>query len=110
MDWQLSVANAATQPLFQQLVRLPPDRRDPGAIARHTQEAVAAMSLLDRALPGDGLLLGSDLTAADIAVGVTLHRYMSLDIARPYLASLARYYHGLASRPAFATFVAIGKP
>jgi glutathione S-transferase len=110
MDWQIGVLAAALQPVFWELVRKQPGERDSGLLDRCTRETVAAMTLLDGRLGDVPFLAGDALTAADVAVGVGVHRYFALPLDRPHLPALAAYHERLAARPTFAAHVAIGKP
>jgi glutathione S-transferase len=110
MDWQLSALNPPLQTLFVQLVRLGEDKRDTAIVKASLAAAHRQLEVLARALPESGFLEGDAVTAADVAVGVMLHRYYAL-VQRPEAdQSVARYHAALAARPGFAVRVAIGKP
>jgi glutathione S-transferase len=44
---------------------------------------------------------------ADITAGTSLYRYFELDIERPQLAQVERWYRALQERPAFRAHVMI---
>jgi glutathione S-transferase len=71
-----------------------------GRVARHLQ-------LLDRHLADRRFMAGTALSLADIAVGTTLYRYFNVDIARPHVPGVERYYSTLQSRPAYQRHVMI---
>ena len=52
-------------------------------------------------------MLGEALTLADIVAGTSLYRYFELEIERPKLAQVERWYHRLQERPAFREHVMI---
>jgi glutathione S-transferase len=58
-------------------------------------------------LEGRSFLLGDALTLADITAGTSLYRYFELEIERPQLRQVERWYHALAQRPAYREHVMI---
>ena len=69
--------------LFWKLVRKPPDKRDPKAIARHLAAAARAFVKLDFHLKNNVYLAGNKFTMADIPAGMMLYRWFEMDISRP---------------------------
>ena len=110
MDWQLSVVAPPMTAVFINLIRLPEDQRDMGAVEKNRDLLARAMTLLDGEL-GDGPhMLGRDFTLADIPLGVVANRWFELPIGRETLNNLARYYGTLRERAGYARFVACGIP
>jgi glutathione S-transferase len=105
MDWQLSTAQPAIGPVFQGLVRTPPERRDQAAIAAGAERLVAAMRLLDAHLAGRRFVAGDALTVGDVPVGCVCWRYRELPIARPDLPNLERWFGELEARDAYRRHV-----
>jgi glutathione S-transferase len=62
---------------------------------------------LDRLLEGRSFLLGDALTLADITAGTSLYRYFELEIERPPLPQVERWYRTLQGRAAFRDHVMI---
>jgi len=62
---------------------------------------------LDRLLEGRSFLLGETLSLADITAGTSLYRYYELEIERPQLSQVERWYQTLQQRPAFREHVMI---
>ncbi|MBY0254180.1 MAG: glutathione S-transferase family protein [Methylobacterium organophilum] len=110
MDWQLSALNPPLSQLFTQLVRTPMERRDQAAVRSALDAAHAQLEILARSLRSDAFLFGHEVTAADVALGVMLHRYFSLVSEPKAGAQVTRYHEALAARPGFTKYVAIGKP
>ena len=50
-------------------------------------------------------LLGETLSFADITAGTSLYRYFELEIARPPLPAVERWYRRLQQRPPFREHV-----
>src|SRR3954447_13279372 len=58
MDWQLSVMAPAITPVFWQLVRTPPEKRDQKAIDTGKEKTVAAAKMMDEQLGRTPYLAG----------------------------------------------------
>jgi len=93
--------------LFWRLVRTPPSKRDPQAIARHHEATVARFKLLDGRLQGRDYLAGNRLTIADIPAGMTLYRWYAMDVERPRTPNVDAWYARLEERPAYRTGICI---
>lgn len=105
MDWQLTTVHPALGPVFQGLIRTPPERRDAAAIAAGAERLVAAMRLLDGHLAGAAFVAGDALTMGDLPVGCVCWRYRELPIARPDLPNLERWFEALQTREAYRRHV-----
>jgi hypothetical protein len=62
---------------------------------------------LDRLLEGRSFLLGETLSLADITAGTSLYRYFELEIERPNLPQVERWYRTLQERQAYRTHIMI---
>jgi glutathione S-transferase len=108
MDW----SQTALQPdflvgVFWGFYRTPEEQRDWPAIRAALARCASHFGKLDRVLDGRPFLLGDALSLADITAGTSLYRYFELDIERPPLPNLARWYEALQQRAAFRTHVMI---
>ncbi|HEY3792877.1 MAG TPA: glutathione S-transferase [Bradyrhizobium sp.] len=108
MDW----SQTALQPdflsgVFWGFYRTPEDKRNWPAIRASLARCAGHFERLDRLLEGRSFLLGDDLTLADITAGTSLYRYFELEIERPKLAQVERWYRTLQQRQAFRTHVMI---
>jgi glutathione S-transferase len=106
MDFQQTIVNARMVAVFHPLVRLPPEQRDPAAIAAATAAFTAAWDMLMPELERGPFIAGEDFTLADIPLGVLVHRYFALPLDRPERPALRAWYDRLLSRPAYAAHVA----
>jgi len=106
MDWQLSVMGPAITPVFWGLIRTPPEKRDPNAIAAAKVKTIEAAQLLDRQLGKTQHLAGDAFSYGDIPVGIMMYRYMQLIPERPATLNLDRWYAAISSRQAFKDQVA----
>ena len=108
MDW----SQTALQPdflsgVFWGFFRTPEDKRNWPAIRAALARCEVDFRKLDRLLDGRPFLLGETLSLADIAAGTSLYRYFELDIDRPSLPEVERWYRTLQQRTAFREHVMI---
>ena len=93
--------------IFWGFYRTPEAQRDNAAIAQSIATCGQHFTLLDGMLAQHTFLLGEQLRTADIAIGTALFRYLNLDIERPALPHVHRYYAALSERPAYQEHVMI---
>ena len=96
MDW----SQTALQPdflngVFWGFFRTPAPQRNWPAIRAALARCEVHFGKLDRLLDGRPFLLGETLSLADIAAGTSLYRYFGLEIDRPPLPEVDRWYHAL---------------
>ncbi|MGI9382843.1 MAG: glutathione S-transferase family protein [Methyloligellaceae bacterium] len=108
MDW----AQTALQPdfvrgVFWAFYRTPEDRRDMAAVQRKVAQCGNHFKLLDGILEGRNYLLGDELSLADIPAGTNLYRYFNIDIDRPHVPNVERWFSALQERPAFREHVMV---
>ena len=108
MDW----SQTALQPdfltgVFWGFYRTPEDQRNWPAIRTAIARCAQHFAKLDRLLEQNPFLLGSELSLADITAGTALYRYFELEIERPALPAVERWYAALQKREAFRTHVMI---
>jgi glutathione S-transferase len=108
MDW----SHTALQPdflvgVFWGFYRMPEDKRNWPAINAALARCANDFAKLDRLLEGRTFLLGEALTLADITAGTSLYRYFELEIERPSLPQVERWYRTLREREPFRTHIMI---
>jgi glutathione S-transferase len=106
MDMQQTLLTPPQSRMFVGLVRTPPEKRDPSAIAAAVLEAGRGWAMLDAKLSGQEFLFGAKPSIADIAFGVHAHRWFVLPIERPELPALRAWYERLLTRAPYATHCA----
>jgi glutathione S-transferase len=106
LDVQQTLLTGPAGRVFIGLVRTPPEKRDPAAIAAATVEAGRAWAIVAAKLAGRDFLFGPKPSIADIAFGVNVHRWFALPIERPDLPALRGWYERLLTRPPYATHCA----
>jgi glutathione S-transferase len=105
MDWQLSVLGPAMTPVFWNLIRTPPEKRDAAVIEASRKASIDALKILDVHLVSRDFIGGTALTMGDIPVAPFVHRWYALPIERPKLANLEKYYARLAELPGYKAHV-----
>src|SRR6478752_1064798 len=107
MDWQLSVIGPAITPVFWGLIRTPPEKRDPNAIAAGKEKTIAAAKIMDAQLGKTQFMAGDAFSYGDIPVGIMIYRYTQLIPEREGTPNLDRWYAAISSRPAFKEQIAV---
>lgn len=111
MEWQTTTSNIGIRDLFFGLIVKDPSATGDDFLAKARTQATQAMTLLDAQLADTGAFVaGDDLTIADCALGIFVHRWFSLPIERADLPALAAYYDRLKARQAFEETVIAGGP
>jgi glutathione S-transferase len=108
MDW----SQTALQPdflvgVFWGFYRTPEEKRNWPAIRAALARCAKDFEKLERLLEGRSFLLGDELSLADITAGTSLYRYFELEIERPSLPGVERWYGTLQKRAAFRQHVII---
>lgn len=101
MDWHTSVLWFNLRPLFVELVRRTPDKRDAKVVEGAHKKTADAMQILEAQLAGRDFVAGAGFTLGDIPLGCAVYRWMNLPIERPKLARLDAWYGRLQQRPAY---------
>jgi len=108
MDWsQTSLQPDFLVGVFWGFYRTPEDKRNWPAIRASLARCVRHFEKLERLLERRSFLLGDALTLADITAGTSLYRYFELEVERPPLPQVERWYRTLAQRAAFRDHVMI---
>lgn len=111
MDWQASDFNNSWRVPFQALVRKNPDFQDARVIEKAAQVFANMVGIVDAQLGRTGAYIAGDrFTAADIAIGLSIHRWFSTPIPRPQYLNVDRYYSRLLERSGFRRYGRDGGP
>jgi glutathione S-transferase len=104
MDWQATEFNNAWRYAFLALARKNPAFTDAAQIAASIQSWTEHIAILDAQLADTGAFVaGAHFTAADIPIGLSVHRWFATPFARPAFGAVTDYYDRLSQRPAFMT-------
>jgi glutathione S-transferase len=108
MDWsQTSLQPDFLNGVFWGFYRTPEAKRNMTAVNAALARCAGHFGKLDRLLEGQTFMLGETLSLADIAAGTSLYRYFELEIERPSLPHVERWYRTLQARQAYRTHVMI---
>ncbi|MBI4184066.1 MAG: glutathione S-transferase [Proteobacteria bacterium] len=107
MDWHLSTVAPLMRPIFINLVRTPPEKRDMAAVAKATRELGDKLRILDAHLKARRFVAGDSLSMGDIPLGIIAYRWFGMALERPDLPSLRAWYDRLSGRPAYREHVMI---
>lgn len=102
LDWQASDLNGAWRYAFMALVRHSPEHGD----ARQTQRSLDAWHRFMRVLEGrlvdtGAYVAGETFSLADIAVGLSVHRWYQTPFEHPHLDAVDDYYRRIERRAGF---------
>ena len=106
MDWQLGALNAPMTTIFFTHVRIPEPDRDYAAAGKARDAAEALWGMVEAKLGTNPFLCGADLTIADIALGIYVHRWFALPIERKPMPALNAWYGRLKRRPGYVAHAA----
>ncbi|MFM9859806.1 glutathione S-transferase [Pseudoxanthobacter sp. M-2] len=107
MDWTTASFAPPFTNVFLPLVRFPPEKRDPAAIAAAAADCGKLLAIVDEALAGRPFLGGDRLTVGDIPLGCAAYGYFNLPIERPSLPNVEAWYQRLTERKAYQDAVMI---
>ena len=111
MDWQGSDFNNSWHYAFQGLIRKSARHTDLSAIQESAREFSRAVAIINGVLRRGGpYIAGPTFTVADIAIGLSIHRWRSVPIGRPELPHVDQYYARLCERAGFRLYGRDGGP
>ncbi|MFZ6688705.1 glutathione S-transferase family protein [Undibacterium sp. SXout11W] len=111
MDWQATELNNSWRYAFMALVRKSPAHTDQEAIAASIESWNRHMKIFEMQLERTGTYaLGAEFTLADIVLGLSVHRWISMPMERPALQAVSAYYERLSLRVAFMQYGRNGLP
>jgi glutathione S-transferase len=106
MDWQLTTAIVGVRGLFMGLHIKDEGFTRPELIEANKAQAEQSMSIMDTALAGSGgYIAGKNLTIADCALAIYVHRWYALPLERPDYPALIEYYDRLKQREPFQKWI-----
>lgn len=108
MDWgQTALQPSFLNGIFFGYYRTPAEKRDWESIRFYMARVAKQFGILDQELQKSPYLGGDTLSLADIAVGTILYRYYELDLEKPSLPQVERWYALLQERQAFRDTVMV---
>ena len=99
LGWQAAELNPPWGYAVNALIRHTPGYDDPAKVTESMQRWGKVMQILEAQLArGQGFVAGDDFTIADIAIGLSIHRWMSIPAEKPALPAVKAYYERLLTR------------
>jgi glutathione S-transferase len=106
LDWYHTEGYGHLRDVFWQLIRTPAAERDHELIEAQRAALDPKLAIPDAQLRETAFIAGEHFTIADIAMGLLVHRWYRLDVARTAYPALERWYDALSRRPAFQEYCA----
>lgn len=101
LGWQGTELNPSWGYAVYALIRKLPGYDDPAEIAASIARWSAKMQILENELArGRPFIAGDGLTVADIALGLSIHRWYAVAADKPDFPAIGAYYDRLRARPA----------
>ena len=105
MDWYASRLNAPMTTIFWNVIRHPPEKRNPDAVTAATTEAAKLWAILNEELSKKDFVGGATPSISDIPVGCAIHRWSAMDFDKPSFTNVDAWYARLSSRSPYQTHV-----
>jgi glutathione S-transferase len=107
VEWTATTFAPAMAPIFMNKIRLPADKADEEAVRRAERSSATVFRLADRLLGRKPFVAGRAFSYGDIPLGATYWRYQNLEIDRPPLPNLDRWFEALQARPGYRQWVMV---
>ncbi len=101
MEWYSTTLWNHMKPIFWNLVRTPPEKRNMADVEDNRQKLAAYLAMADTHLANNPYLAGKAFTMGDIPLAVLCHRWFNLPIERPAMPNLERWFKAMGERAAF---------
>jgi len=106
-DWYTGTMNGPMSTVFWTVVRTPPSWQTGEMFDLGLKEAARLWGILDHHLKSRDFVCGHDLTFGDVAVGCGVYRWYGMEIDRPSLPSLEKWYARLQDRACYREHVMV---
>lgn len=107
MEWSRSDYSQFFFQVFLNKIRLPEGKAKPELVPPAVAALGKAYAQLDKHLAKHAFVGGSEFSMGDIPVGTFTYRYMEMEIERPSLPNVERWYQTLTKRSAYNKHVMI---
>lgn len=101
MEWYNTTLWLSLRPVFWNLVRVAPEKRDMALVNESIKRLATNLEIADAHLAKNRYFGGSQFTMGDIPMGVAAFRWFNLPIDRPVLKNLETWFARIVERPAF---------
>jgi glutathione S-transferase len=107
VEWTTSTFAPSIAPIFMNRIRKPAEEADEQAVQRAIKGSADAFRLANRLLGRRPYVAGKAFSYGDIPLGANYWRYKNLEIDRPALPNLDRWFESLQERPAYREWVMV---
>jgi len=101
MDWFHTTLWPNLRPVFWQLVRVAPEKRDMALVGDNAKKLASHFAIANAHLANKAYFGGKQFTMADIPIGVAAFRWFNLRVDRPSHPHLEAWFKRVCERPAF---------
>jgi glutathione S-transferase len=101
MDWQLVSLGLTLRTLVLLLLARADKPVNESDVATAAKNVAISFGILNSHLASQRYVGGDRFTLADIPVGISTHRWFSLDVQRPNMPALETWYKTISVRPGF---------
>jgi glutathione S-transferase len=106
LDWENNELLPPQHDMAMHVIRLPADQRDPLVLQKACKKFERALQIADDQLARTRFITSDRFTYGDIALGLRVHRWHVLGLAREVPPHIARWYAEIKARPAFNKWTA----
>jgi glutathione S-transferase len=107
MCWNQSTWFPAIHQAFITIMKVPVGKRSSAGLEQQLEAAYAKAAFMNDQLKDRSFVAGNNLSLADFSFAAWLYRYFTLEIDRPVLEHLEKYYESLCARKAYVEHVHI---
>lgn len=101
LEWYNTTLWLNLRPVFWNLVRVAPEKRDLALVNDSIAKLTANMAIADAHLARNRYFGGNAFSMGDIPMGVAAYRWFNLPFERRALPNLEAWYRRISERPAF---------
>ena len=109
--WQATELNPAWSYAGRAILRNDPPNPDPARLADSIASWTRQLRILEGQLAGSGgFVANGRFSLADIAIGLSTHRWMSMPFDKPALPAVEAHYAAMRERPVAAAYLGMATP
>lgn len=101
MEWYSTSLWNHMRPIFWNLVRTPPEKRNMAEVEDNRKKLAGYLAMAETQLGKTTHLAGAAFTMGDIPLAVLCHRWFNLPLERTAMPNLERWFKTVSARPAF---------
>ena len=105
-DWENNELLPPQHNMAMHLIRLPENQRDPKILAAACAKFDRAIQIMEEQLGRTRYIAADQFTYGDIPLGVRIHRWHVLGLAKQTPPNIARWYAEIQARPGFQRYTA----